>query len=56
MAALWTDSFIFLAAENNSRRYIEYQLERLKMPDTPTIANGIGQQIDGDGGWIDGNG
>lgn len=47
-AALWTDSRYFLAAEKQLSG-TEFQLMRLKMPDTPTVAEWIGQQIDGDG-------
>ena len=43
-AALWTDSRYFLAAEEQLRG-TEYQLMRLKMPGTPTIAEWIGRQM-----------
>ena len=40
-AALWTDSRYFLAAEKQLSG-TEFQLMRLKMPDTPTVAEWIG--------------
>ena len=43
-AALWTDSRYFLAAEEQLRG-TEYQLMKLKMPGTPTIAQWLGQEI-----------
>lgn len=43
-AALWTDSRYFLAAEEQLRGS-EYQLMKLKMPGTPTIAQWLGQEI-----------
>ncbi len=42
-AALWTDSRYFIAAEEQLRG-TEYQLMRLKMPGTPTIAEWLGQE------------
>jgi Xaa-Pro aminopeptidase len=47
-AALWTDSRYFIAAEEQLRG-TEYQLMKLKMPGTPTIAEWIHQQC-GSGG------
>ena len=43
-AALWTDSRYFLAAEEQLSG-TEFQLMKLKMPGTPTIAQWIGQEI-----------
>ena len=43
-AALWTDSRYFLAAEEQLQN-TEFQLMRLKMPDTPSIAEWIGDEI-----------
>ena len=43
-AALWTDSRYFLAAEEQLQD-TEFQLMRLKMPGTPTIAEWIGDEI-----------
>ncbi len=43
-AALWTDSRYFIAAEEQLRG-TEFQLMKLKMPGTPTIAEWIGQQV-----------
>jgi Xaa-Pro aminopeptidase len=43
-AALWTDSRYFLAAEEQLAG-TEYQLMKLKMEDTPTIAEWLGQQL-----------
>ena len=43
-AALWTDSRYFLAAEEQLQD-TEFQLMRLKMPDTPSIAEWIGDEI-----------
>ena len=43
-AALWTDSRYFLAAEEQLRG-TEFQLMKLKMPDTPTIAEWINCQL-----------
>ena len=43
-AALWTDSRYFLAAEEQLRG-TEFQLMRLKMPETPTIPEWLHQQI-----------
>lgn len=43
-AALWTDSRYFLAAEEQLKG-TSYQLMKLKMPDTPTIAEWLGQQL-----------
>ena len=43
-AALWTDSRYFLAAEEQLRG-TEYQLMKLKIEGTPTIAQWIGQEI-----------
>src|SRR5574344_2693540 len=47
-AALWTASRYFLAAEKQLSG-TEFQLMRLKMPDTPTVAERTRQQLDGDG-------
>lgn len=54
-AALWTDSRYFLAAEEQLRD-TEFQLMRLKIEGTPTIAEWIGREIRGqqDGVGIDG--
>lgn len=43
-AALWTDSRYFLAAEEQLED-TEYQLMRLKMEDTPTIAEWLGKEL-----------
>lgn len=43
-AALWTDSRYFLAAEEQLKG-TSYQLMKLKMPGTPTIAEWLGQQL-----------
>lgn len=43
-AALWTDSRYFIAAEQQLAG-TEFQLMRMKMPDTPTIAEWIGQEL-----------
>lgn len=43
-AALWTDSRYFLAAEDQLRG-TEYQLMKLKLPGTPTIAEWLGQRL-----------
>ena len=45
-AALWTDSRYFLAAEKQLGG-TEFQLMKLKMPGTPTLAEWIGSQLDG---------
>ena len=45
-AALWTDSRYFIAAEEQLRG-TEFQLMRLKMPGTPTIAQWIGRVTHG---------
>ena len=45
-AALWTDSRYFLAAEEQLKG-TEYQLMRLKMEGTPTIAEWLGRQLTG---------
>ena len=45
-AALWTDSRYFLAAEEQLRG-TEFQLMKLKMEGTPTIAEWIGSQLFG---------
>ena len=45
-AALWTDSRYFIAAEEQLRG-TEYQLMRLKMEGTPTIAEWLGRQLTG---------
>ena len=45
-AALWTDSRYFLAAEQQLSG-TEYQLMRLKMPGTPTIAEWIAKELSG---------
>ena len=42
-AALWTDSRYFIAAEEQLRG-TEFQLMKLKMPGTPTIADWIGKE------------
>ncbi len=42
--ALWTDSRYFLAAEEQLKG-TEFQLMKLKMPGTPTIAQWIGEQV-----------
>ena len=47
-AALWTDSRYFLAAAEQLRG-TGFELMRLKMPGTPTIAQWIGRQLDGTG-------
>ncbi|MBQ4391851.1 MAG: aminopeptidase P family protein [Prevotella sp.] len=46
-AALWTDSRYFIAAEEQLRG-TEFQLMRLKMEGTPTIAEWIGAQLSAD--------
>lgn len=47
-AALWTDSRYFLAAEEQLQG-TEFQLMKLKMPETPTIAEWIANELaDGD--------
>ena len=43
-AALWTDSRYFIAAEEQLSG-TEFQLMKLKMPGTPTIAEWIGRQV-----------
>ena len=43
-AALWTDSRYFLAAEEQLKG-TEYQLMKLKMEGTPTIAEWLGQEL-----------
>lgn len=43
-AALWTDSRYFIAAEDQLKG-TEFQLMKLKMPGTPTIAQWIGQEL-----------
>jgi len=43
-AALWTDSRYFLAAEEQLRG-TEFQLMKLKLPGTPTIAQWLGREI-----------
>ena len=43
-AALWTDSRYFIAAEEQLSG-TEFQLMKLKMPGTPTIAEWLGQEI-----------
>ena len=43
-AALWTDSRYFIAAEEQLKG-TEFQLMKLKMPGTPTIAEWIGRQV-----------
>ena len=45
-AALWTDSRYFIAAEEQLKG-TEYQLMRLKMEGTPTIAEWLGRQLTG---------
>ena len=53
-AALWTDSRYFLAAEDQLKG-TEYQLMKLKIEGTPTIAEWIGRECDpGAEGAIDG--
>ena len=52
-AALWTDSRYFLAAEKQLAG-TEFKLMKLKMPDTPTIAEWIGSQLDGGEVGVDG--
>ncbi|MBP5278423.1 MAG: aminopeptidase P family N-terminal domain-containing protein, partial [Prevotella sp.] len=46
-AALWTDSRYFIAAEQQLRG-TEYQLMKLKMPGTPTIAQWLGKVLAND--------
>ena len=46
-AALWTDSRYFLAAEEQLTG-TEYQLMKLKIEGTPTIAEWLGQQLKGE--------
>ncbi|MCR5270325.1 MAG: aminopeptidase P family protein [Prevotella sp.] len=43
-AALWTDSRYFIAAAEQLKD-TEYQLMKLKMPGTPTIAEWLGQEL-----------
>lgn len=43
-AALWTDSRYFIAAEEQLKE-TEYQLMKLKMPETPTVAQWIGSEL-----------
>ena len=43
-AALWTDSRYFIAAEAQLK-HTEYQLMRMGLPDTPSIAQWIGQEL-----------
>lgn len=43
-AALWTDSRYFIAAEAQLK-HTEYQLMRIGLPDTPSIAQWIGQEL-----------
>ena len=43
-AALWTDSRYFLAAEEQLRS-TEYQLMKLKIEGTPTIAEWLGREL-----------
>lgn len=43
-AALWTDSRYFIAAESQLK-HTEYQLMRIGLPDTPSIAQWIGQEL-----------
>ena len=45
-AALWTDSRYFIAAEEQLKG-TEYQLMRLKMDGTPTIAEWLGRELTG---------
>lgn len=47
-AALWTDSRYFLAAEQQLER-TEFQLMRLKLEGTPTIAEWLGQVLKSEG-------
>ena len=47
-AALWTDSRYFLAAEGQLKG-TEYQLMKLKVEGTPTIAEWLGQELMGTG-------
>jgi Xaa-Pro aminopeptidase len=48
-AALWTDSRYFLAAEEQLSD-TEYQLMKLKIPGTPTIAEWLGQELHDENG------
>lgn len=43
-AALWTDSRYFIAAEEQLKG-TEYQLMKLKMPETPTVSQWIGSEL-----------
>ena len=43
-AALWTDSRYFIAAEEQLKG-TEFQLMKLKMPDTPTIPKWLGREV-----------
>ena len=52
-AALWTDSRYFIAADEQLRG-TEFQLMKLKMPGTPTIAEWINEQwTKNDGQWTE---
>ena len=50
-AALWTDSRYFLAAEEQLKG-TEFQLMRLKMEGTPTVAEWIGEELEVEGGRL----
>lgn len=50
-AALWTDSRYFIAAEEQLRG-TEYVLMKLKMPDTPSIADWLGRKLAVEGGTV----
>lgn len=50
-AALWTDSRYFIAAEEQLRG-TEYELMKLKMPETPTIADWLGRKLAVEGGTV----
>lgn len=50
-AALWTDSRYFIAAEEQLKG-TEYVLMKLKMPETPTIADWLGRKLAVEGGTV----
>lgn len=50
-AALWTDSRYFIAAEEQLKG-TEYVLMKLKMPDTPSIADWLGRKLAVEGGTV----
>lgn len=50
-AALWTDSRYFIAAEEQLRG-TEYELMKLKMPDTPSIVDWLGKKLAVEGGTV----